>query len=154
MKLRRNVPDCEFPWLIAHEIRPPSTLATPLASRSPYRRYDVRSRVAANPSPWTLGSLAVYTSSYRYAGSNPPFTQIFRGSGVPGNGVVVQSANAQASLRTGTIELVSERRRVNVAFDVSRLAGSAVPATPPRRMGRVVAPAGMSVNRASTGPVM
>ena len=48
----------------------------------------------------------------------------------------------------------SEVRRVSVALEVSKLAGSAVPATPPRRIGNVVASAGMSLKRASTRPVM
>src|ERR1017187_1803509 len=34
--------------------------------------------------PSTSGSFAVNTSSYSNAGSKPPFTQIFEGSGFPG----------------------------------------------------------------------
>src|SRR5437016_3919471 len=80
--------------------------------------------------------------------------QILRGSGVPGNEILLQSANAQSALRRGTTGPSSESRRVNVALAVSREAGSAVPATPPRRIGNVVAFAAISLKRASTRPVM
>src|SRR5579862_5303689 len=80
--------------------------------------------------------------------------QILRGSGVPGNGVLLQSPNAQSVLFRGITWPSSEDRRVRVACAVSKLAGSAVPATPPRRIGRVLESAAISLKRASTGPVM
>src|SRR5712691_5655387 len=103
--------------------------------------------------PYTFGSFAVYTSSYKYAGLKPPLRQIFLGSGAPGNGVLLQSANAHSVLRKGMSLPSSDARRVSVALDVSSVAGSAVPATPPRRIGNVVASGFMSLNLASTGPV-
>ena len=45
-------------------------------------------------------------------------------------------------------------RRVSVAFDVSRLAGVAVPVTRPRMIGCVLVPAAASAILAITGPVM
>ena len=66
----------------------------------------------------------------------------------------MQSANAQADAAIGRRLPSSELRRVSVAFDVSRLAGTAVPVIRPRMIGSVVDPAGMSAKRAITGPVM
>ena len=58
--------------------------------------------------------------------------------------VWLQSENAQSALPSGTTLPPSELRRVSLAFDGSSVAGSAVPATPPRRIGAVEASAGMS----------
>lgn len=76
------------------------------------------------------------------------------GSGVPGNGVFVQSAKAHSLEGSGTRAPSSEVRRVRIACDVSKEAGVAVPVTRPRMIDSVVDPAFMSANRAITGPVM
>ena len=49
--------------------------------------------------------------------------QIFAGSGVPGNGVVLQSAKAQSAGGTVVWFAVCEVRRSSLAFAVSRVNG-------------------------------
>ncbi len=76
-----------------------------------------RCRARADPSRCTR-------SSYRRAGSNPFFTQIVSGSGVPGNGVVEQSANAHSVLGIVTAPFfapvaISPVAEMSVAFVVS-----------------------------------
>src|SRR6266850_1679788 len=85
------------------------------------------SRVAANPMPRTSGSFTVYCSSYSSAGLKPFFTQMRAGSGVPGNGVLSQLANAQSVLAMLTTPFLtpaalSDTAEISVAFVVSRVA--------------------------------
>src|SRR5579871_99782 len=87
------------------------------------------------------------------AGSNPPLRQILPGSGVPGKGVLVQSANPQSLLRIGIIWLVSEARLVSVALAVSRLTGRGR-GVPPAIIAIVLVFGAISTKRASTGPVI
>src|SRR5437868_13603946 len=99
------------------------------------------SRVAARPSPRTSGSFAVYTSSYSRFGLKPSFTQSRVGSGVPGNGTVRQSANAQAARGTTatppfTPVVVSDVAVVSVHLPCSALAGGRAGAPAPINLGR------------------
>src|SRR5436190_16715536 len=128
MNARRNVPDCELPSDTAQRIRPASGFTNVPLSFASYRKKELMSRVAANPMPSTSGSFAMYCSSYRSAGLNPPFRQIRVASGVPGNGVVSQFANAQSVLRISTVPLftpvaLSVTADVSDAFVVSRVVG-------------------------------
>ncbi|HEX3763216.1 MAG TPA: hypothetical protein VHW23_31195 [Kofleriaceae bacterium] len=61
--VRRNRPACDVPWASAVRIAPASGLGVPASSRGAWRRNAIRSRVAANPTPITVGFLAVYSSS-------------------------------------------------------------------------------------------
>jgi hypothetical protein len=86
------------------------------------------SRVAAKPMPRTSGSFAVYCSSYNSAGLKPPFTHTWPGSGVPGNGVFAQSANAQSPAGITTVPLLtpvalSDTAETSDALEVSSVAG-------------------------------
>src|SRR5258705_13640263 len=54
------------------------------------------------------------------------FRQMFVALGFPGNGTVLQSANAQSDAGTGSRGSVSRTRLVSVAFVLSRLTGSYV----------------------------
>src|SRR6185295_4494898 len=117
------------------------------------------SRVAARPIPSTSGSLAVYTNSYNSDGLKPLFRQSRVGSGVPGNGVVRQSANAHSLPGTRPSPVVrpstvSEAWNVSEAFEVSSVAAAyrAVPIEP-ICSSAVFVPAGRSLNRDSTDPV-
>src|SRR5579872_3299978 len=87
-------------------------------------------------------------------GSKPSFAQIFAGSGVPGKGVFVQSANAQSELAIVIFGPSSVARFVRIAFDVSSVAGSwYTTALTALARGNVVAPLGELMKRAVNGPV-
>src|SRR5438477_325853 len=114
MKLRRKLPDCDDPLLNPHLIFP----ATGFAGLLSYRRKELRSRGAAYPMPSTSGSFAVKVNVYSTVGSKPSFMQILPGSGVPGNAVVRQSANAQALGGSAAGVAPHALRSVINAFDV------------------------------------
>ena len=63
MNARRNVPDCELPSEIAQRTIPATGFGVPESSARSWRKNALRSRVAANPTPSTSGSLTVYCSS-------------------------------------------------------------------------------------------
>src|SRR5687767_11819174 len=112
-----------------HETCLATGLTVPTLSFSTLRKKDATSRNAANPIPSTYGSCAVKTTWYSRDGSNPPFTQICVGSGVPGKGFsALQRAHAQSLLATVRSPLifpsiVSPVRVTSVAFAVSSVAG-------------------------------
>src|SRR6185295_12191976 len=107
--------------------------------------------------PRTSGSLTVYWSSYSRVGSKPFFKHTRVGSGVPGNGVVSQEANAQSALAIFvtpdlTPSAVSESAEINVAFDVSSVAAGYAGVPRDIRI-RAVLPFWSSM-RAMNGPTM
>src|SRR5438876_12190052 len=104
------------------------------------------------PAPRMYGSFAVYVSSYSSAGLNPALRQMRVGSGVPGNGVVRQSANAQSVLAIAATPVltpagVSAVADVSLALAVSRLNGVR-PAAP--AIDCVLTLPGMLTNRSQT----
>src|SRR5688572_8071812 len=137
---------------------PATGFGVPEASCFSYLKKDPRSRVAANPMPSTSGSFTVYSSVYRRAGSNPFFTQIRVGSGVPGNGVDEQSANAHAVLGIVTAPFftpvaISPVADVRVALEVSSEAGGYGEGWPRGITSGVVYPVRF-MNRSTSGPVI
>src|SRR6202789_994995 len=86
------------------------------------------SRVAPYPTPSTSGLFAVNTISYSRSELKPLRRQMRVGSGVPGKGAVLQSAQAQSALGMrvlgpSTPVMVCEARLQNSVFVVSVLSG-------------------------------
>ena len=119
-----------------------NSLSQLLSGKQKERRHSPRKKVKFNIAWVKNGNelvpgigMEISLNGCLWATKTPP--------GVPDFDIIMEIGNRKIrtrlhTARSGTILPSSEARRVRLALDVSKVAGSAVPATPPRKIGSVV----------------